>query len=72
MPCELCGSENLHKFGGETAIHFLGHKNLDKPHVYVCSETGVCLDCGAAQFAIQETELRLLKEGMVQGQDDSK
>ena len=63
MPCQSCSSENRRKFGGEIAIHFPGQENLDSPHVYVCAELAVCLDCGAAQCAIQETELRLLCEG---------
>ena len=45
------------------AIHFPGLKNLDKSHVYVCAELAVCFDCGAAQFVIQDAELRLLCEG---------
>jgi len=67
MPDQSCGSENLHKFGGEIAIHFSGRKNLNKPHVYVSSEIVVCLTCGAAQFAIQEAELRLLQRGNAAG-----
>jgi hypothetical protein len=59
MPCPSCSSENRRKFGGEIAIHFPGLKNLDRSHVYVCAEVAVCLDCGAAQFDIQEAELRL-------------
>ena len=62
MPCQSCSSENRRRFGGEIAIHFPGLKNLDNPHVYLCAELAVCLDCGAAQFAIQEAELRLLCE----------
>lgn len=58
-----CGSENLHKFGGEIAIRSPGLKNLDRPHVYVPAELAVCLDCGAAQFAVPEGELRLLARG---------
>ena len=57
MLCQSCSSENLHKFGGEIAIHFPGLKNLDKPHVYVSAEFAVCLDCGAAQFAVPEQQL---------------
>ena len=60
--CASCGSENVGKFGVEIAIHFSGLKNLDKPHVYVCAELVVCSDCGIAQFAIPEAELRLLTE----------
>ena len=62
MPCQSCSSENLSKFTAEIAIHLHGLKNLDKPHVYVFPELDVCLDCGAAQFAIQEAELGLLNE----------
>ena len=45
------------------AIHFPGLKNLDNPHVYVSTELAVCLDCGAAQFDVQEAERRLLRQG---------
>jgi len=62
MSCKSCGSENLHKFGGEIAIHFPGRQNLDKPHVYVSAEIIVCLDCGAAQSAVPEAELRVLRK----------
>jgi hypothetical protein len=40
----------------------LSLKNLVEPPVYVRSEVVACLDCGAAQFVIQEGELRLLGE----------
>ena len=60
MSCAWCGSERVGKFGGEIAIHFSGLKSLDKPHVYVCAELVVCSDCGRAQFAVPEAELRLL------------
>jgi len=56
----------VHKFGGEIAIH-LPRKNLDKPHVYVRTEIVVCLHCGAAQFAIQEAELRLFQKSNAAG-----
>jgi hypothetical protein len=66
MPCRSCGSENLHKFVGEIAIHS-PRKDIDKPHVYVRTEIVVCLNCGAAQFAIQEAELRLLQKSNAAG-----
>jgi len=40
-----------------------GLRNLDKPHIYVCSELIVCLVCGAAQFSVPAPELRLLAKG---------
>lgn len=60
MPYKSCGLENLHKFGGEIAIQ--PRKNLDKQHIYARTEIVVCLNCSAAQFAIQEAELRLLQK----------
>jgi hypothetical protein len=44
-------------------IHFLGLKNIDKPVVWVFPEIVVCLDCGMAEFAVPEAELRQLQRG---------
>ena len=44
-------------------IHFPGLKNIDKPVVWVFPELIVCLDCGKAEFAVPEAELRLLAKG---------
>jgi len=60
MPCKSCGSVDQSKFSGEMCIHFPGLKNIDKPVVWVFPEVVVCLNCGTAQFAVPETELRLL------------
>jgi hypothetical protein len=46
------------------AIHFLGLKNIGMPAVWVFPEVVVCLDCGTAEFAVPEAELRqLAKDG---------
>jgi hypothetical protein len=42
------------------AIHFPGLKNIDKPIVWVFPKIVVCLDCGTAEFALTEDELRQL------------
>ena len=63
MACKSCGSENFGSFTGEIAIHFRGLKNIDRPHVWVFPELRVCLDCGIAEFALPEKELRLLGQG---------
>jgi hypothetical protein len=60
MPCKSCGSVNQSKFTAEIGIHFPGLKNIDKPVVWVFPELIVCLDCGAAEFAVPEAELRRL------------
>jgi predicted nucleic-acid-binding Zn-ribbon protein len=67
MPCKSCGSENLGKFTGEIAIHFSGLKNINEPHVWVFPALVVCLNCGFAEFAVPETELRLLAKRRVAG-----
>jgi len=63
MPCKSCGSANQGQFRAETAIHFPGPKNISKPVVWVFPELVVCLDCGAAEFAVREAELQLLAKG---------
>jgi hypothetical protein len=63
MPCKSCWSVNQSKFPAEMAIHFPGLKNIDKPVVWVFPEVVVCLDCGTAEFAVPEAELRQLAMG---------
>ena len=63
MSCKSCGSVNQRKFIGEIGIHLPGPKNIDKPVLWVFPEVVVCLDCGAAEFAVPEAELRQLAKG---------
>ena len=63
MSCRSCQSVNQANFRGEIAIHFRGLKNIDKTIVWVFPELVVCMDCGNAEFAIPEPELRLLAKG---------
>jgi hypothetical protein len=60
MPCKSCNSVNEKKFSAEMGIHFQGLKNIDKPTVWVSSEFVLCLDCGTAEFAVPEEDLRQL------------
>jgi hypothetical protein len=60
MSCLSCASGNQTEFSAEIHIHFGGFKNLDKPSVFVFPKLLVCLDSGFAQFALPESELRLL------------
>jgi hypothetical protein len=57
----ILASPNLGNFRGEIAIHFIGLKNLDVPIVRVFPEIVAGLNCGTAQFAAPEAELRLLQ-----------
>jgi hypothetical protein len=63
MPCKSCGSVNQSKFTAEMGIHVRGLKNIDKPVVWLFPELVVCLDCGAAEFAVPEAELSQLAKG---------
>jgi hypothetical protein len=67
VPCKSCGSANQSKFTAEMAIHFPGLKNSDKPVVWIFPELVVCLDCGTAEFAVPEAELRQLAKGDATG-----
>jgi hypothetical protein len=60
MNCKSCGSDKQSRFTGEIGIHFPGLENIDKPVVWVFPEVVVCLNCGTAEFAVSEAELRLL------------
>ena len=60
LRCKSCGSGNVGKLRGEVAMRFPGLKNIDEPVVRVFPNFVVCLDCGIAQFAVPETELRVL------------
>ena len=63
MICKSCGSDQQGKFAAEVAIHFPGLKNISKPHVFVSPKLLVCLNCGNAEFAVPEAELRALAKG---------
>jgi Zn ribbon nucleic-acid-binding protein len=63
MLCKSCGSVNQKKFSAGMDIHFPGLKNIDKAAVWVFADVVVCLDCGIAEFAVPEAELRQLAKG---------
>ena len=63
MPCKSCGAVIQKKFSAEMAIHFPELKDIAKPVVWVFPEVVVCLDCGTAEFAVPEADLRQLAKG---------
>jgi hypothetical protein len=63
MPCKSCGSVNQSKFTAEMGIHVSVLKNIDKAVVWVFPELVVCLDCGTAEFAVPQADLRQLAKG---------
>ena len=67
MACKKCSSENQSTFNGEIGIHFPGLQGLDKPIACVNPKLLVCMNCGFAEFAIPETDLRRLVEGAAGG-----
>jgi len=65
MSCLLCASSNESEFPTEMMIHFCGFRNIDKPGVWVFPKVLVCLNCGFSRFTTPETELRVLRDGIV-------
>ncbi len=63
MLCKSCGSVKQKKFSAEMDIHLPGLKDVDKPAIWVFADVVVCLDCGNAEFAAPEEELRQLAKG---------
>ena len=63
MSCNRCQSKNQSTFPCEMNIHFPGPNNLTKPSVWAFPEVVICLDCGFAEFRIEEKEMRLIEEG---------
>jgi hypothetical protein len=58
MTCRSCGSKNQAEYGAEINIHL--PRDREKAAVLVFPKLVVCLDCGIAEFAVPEAELRLL------------
>ena len=63
MACRSCRSKRQTEFGADINIHLSASKGMDEPAVLVFPRFVVCLDCGLAEFTLDETELRLLLEG---------
>ena|SRR5215472_4554412 len=70
LPCKVCGSENVQKLRGEIAMRVPGLKNIDKPVVWLFPDIFVCMDCGIAEFAVPEDQLRMLAKREAATGDD--
>jgi hypothetical protein len=46
------------KFNAEIAIHLPGAGGREKPLIWVFQELFVCMNCGSAEFAVPEGQLR--------------
>jgi hypothetical protein len=61
MSCLSCVSGNQAEFSAEINIHLPSFKKQgNKDSVLVFPKVLVCADCGYTQFALEESELRLL------------
>lgn len=49
---------------------FSWNGGLDKPTVWAFPKLLVCLDCGFTEFQVEESELRLLAEGIAGIKDE--
>ena len=66
MSCKSCKSEHQSNLTSEVAIHFRT-QGSGQAHRVGVSKLVVCLDCGFTEFAIPETELRVLRDDAAQG-----
>jgi hypothetical protein len=61
MRCRSCGSSlGSQTFNGEIALHFPGLDGLKKPIVWVFPKVLVCLNCGLAEFAVPDEQVKTL------------
>jgi hypothetical protein len=67
VTCKSCGLEKQLEFTAEIAIHFPGLNGLEKSIVWLFPKLIVCLNCGNAEFAVPESELRVLAKGDAAG-----
>ena len=61
LHCKICDSAVAQEFGGEVALHFVGFDGRRKPIVWVFPKVLVCLDCGFAEFAVPDEEVKMLR-----------
>jgi hypothetical protein len=67
-PSPSCASSRKMEFRGEICLHFPGGlESLDKPLIRVFPKIVVCLDCGWAQSAVPEAELKLIQQNLGSG-----
>ena len=63
MQCRSCRSVDNWKCPSEINIHPpAGTENLSKPTVWVFPQVRVCADCGFAEFVLEESELKNLRD----------
>lgn len=70
MSCKSCHSGKIREYTAEINVHFPGKKGLSIPSVMVSPKLSVCLNCGATQFTIPETEREALADGDDRGWAD--
>jgi hypothetical protein len=63
MACKSCGSKDQTEFASEIGVHHLGLEKVDKPLVFVFPKILVRVNCGFAEFALAENELRRMRKG---------
>ena len=63
ITCPSCATNNKRTLSGEIALHFGGGlKGLEKPIVWSFPKVLVCLNCGLAEFALEDAALKSLRQ----------
>jgi len=62
MRCRSCGAGGgAQTFNGEVALRFPGLDGLTEPIVLAFPKVLVCLDCGFAEFALPDEQVKTLR-----------
>lgn len=62
MACKFCQSQTEIELTAEINIHFSGGANVNRPSVWAFPRLVVCLNCGFAEFVLEEQELLQIRE----------
>jgi hypothetical protein len=63
ISCPSCSTNNKRTLNGEIALHFDGGlQGLVKPIVWSFPKVLVCLNCGLAEFALEDAALKSLRQ----------
>jgi len=63
ITCPSCSTNNKRTLNGEIALHFDGGlQDLEKPIVWSFPKILVCLNCGFAEFVLEDAPLQSLRQ----------
>lgn len=62
LTCGSCRSANTIELAAETCLHFPGLSGLNVEPIIVFPKTVICLECGAMQSNLAQSEIEQVRE----------